>query len=63
MGNSTKPRFGAIAAGALCAFGAAYVLLEDVRHTGTVTTDHILAVIVLVGTIAAGVMAASMLKI
>jgi hypothetical protein len=62
MGNSTKPRFGAIGAGALCALGAAAVLVEDVRHTHTVTLDHLLAVIVLVGTIAAGVMAVGMLK-
>lgn len=62
MGNSTKPRYGAIAAGALCALGAACVLVEDVRHTHTVTLDHLLAVIVLVGTISAGVMTVSMLK-
>lgn len=62
MGNYTKPRFGAIAAGTLCALGAAAVLVEDVRHTHTVTLDHLLAVIVLVGTIAAGVMAVGMLK-
>jgi hypothetical protein len=62
MGNYTKPRFGAIAAGTLCALGAAAVLVEDVRHTQTVTLDHLLAVIVLVGTIAAGVMAVGMLR-
>lgn len=42
MGNTTKPRFGAIATGALCALGAAAVLVEDVRHTHTVTLDHLL---------------------
>lgn len=62
MGNTTKPRYGAIAAGALCALGAAFVIVEDVRHTHTVTLDHLLAVIVLVGTISAGVMSVSMLK-
>lgn len=62
MGNYTKPRFGAIAAGALCALGAAAVLLEDVRHTHTVSTDHLLSVLVLVGTITAGVMAVEFTK-
>lgn len=56
-----QPRAGAIACGALCAVGAAAILLEDIRHTHTVTLDHLLAVIVLVGTIAAGVMAVQML--
>ena len=50
----TKPRFGAIALGLLCAAGAGAILLADVRHTKTITTDHLLSIIVLVGTIAAG---------
>jgi hypothetical protein len=62
MGNSTKPRFGAIAAGTLCAVGAAAVLLEDVRHTHTITIDHLLSVLVLIGTITAGVMAVGFTK-
>lgn len=62
MGNSTKPRYGAIAAGTLCALGAAAVLLEDVRHTHTITIDHLLSVLVLVGTITAGVMAVGFTK-
>ncbi|HRN84536.1 MAG TPA: hypothetical protein PK857_06920 [Hyphomicrobium sp.] len=61
MGNTTRPRYGAIVLGALCAVGAAAVLVEDIRHTHTVTVDHLLAVLVLVGTIAAGVMAGKML--
>lgn len=48
------PRWGAIALGCLCATGAAAVLIEDVRHTGTIGLDHILAIIVLIGTISSG---------
>lgn len=62
MGHTTKPRLGAIAVGALCAVGAAGVLLADIYHTQTVTIDHALSVIVLIGTIAAGVMAVDSLK-
>lgn len=62
MGNYTKPRFGAIALGALCALGAALVLVEDIRHTHTVTVDHLLSILVLVGTITAGVMAVGFAK-
>lgn len=53
----TKPRLGAIALGLLCAAGAGAILISDVRHTGTLTTDHMLSVVLLVGTIAAGHMA------
>lgn len=52
-----KPRWGAIALGSLCALGAAAILVEDVRHTGQITVDHLLAVLVLVATIGAGHMA------
>lgn len=54
---TTRPRYGAIALGALCAVGAAGILLEDVRHTHTITVEHALAVLVLVATIGAGHMA------
>lgn len=57
-----KPRYGAMALGVLCALGAAGVLLEDIRHTHTVTLDHGLSVIVLIGTIASGVMTWQALK-
>ena len=56
------PRWGAIALGCLCATGAGAVLIEDVRHTGTLGLDHILALIVLVGTISAGHLALGELK-
>lgn len=49
----TPHRPGAIAAGLLCAAGAAAVLLEDVASHG-LTVEHGLSVVVLVGTIAAG---------
>jgi len=62
MVTYTTPRLGAIAVGALCAVGAAGVLLADIYHTQTVTIDHALSVIVLIGTIAAGVMAVDALK-
>ena len=57
MSTYHRARWGAIALGCLCAAGAGAILLQDIRHTGTVTVDHGLSVITLVGTIAAGHMA------
>lgn len=57
-----KPKWGAIAAGALCATGAGAILLEDLRHTREPTVEHLLSIIVLVGTIAAGHMAMTELR-
>ena len=54
MTTYTRPRLGAMALGALFALGAAAVLLEDIRHSGRITIDHALSLVVLVGTIAAG---------
>ena len=54
MATYIRPRFGAIALGALCALGAAGILLEDIRHSGEITIDHGLSLIVIAGTIAAG---------
>lgn len=56
MTTYTDPRHGAMALGALCSIGAAGVLLEDIRHTQTITLDHGLSVIVLICAIATGVM-------
>ena len=52
-----RARWGAIALGCLCATGAGAILLQDIRHTGSLTVDHGLSLIVLVCTIASGHMA------
>ena len=62
MTHYQTPRAGAIALGALCATGAAAILLQDIASTGKVSVDHGLSVIVLIGTIAAGHFAAGELR-
>lgn len=61
-GHPQPARWGALALGALCATGAAAILLQDIAATGKVSVDHGLSVIVLVGTIAAGHFAAGELR-
>lgn len=61
MTTYTPSGYGAIALGALCSAGTAAYLLRDIQHTG-LTLDHALAIIVLIVTIGAGVMATNALK-
>lgn len=61
MTTYTPSGYGAIALGALCFAGTAGYLLRDISHTG-ITLEHALAVIVLIVTIGAGVMAVNALR-
>jgi hypothetical protein len=45
---------GSIALGALFALGTCYVLFSDVRSPAEITVDHVMTLLVLVGTIASG---------
>lgn len=54
MTNYTRRNYPAIALGALFALGTAVVLLEDIVHGAPVTTAHMLTILAIVGTIAAG---------
>lgn len=40
--------------GGIFALGTTYVILDDVRHGAAFTTDHVMTVLVIVGTLAAG---------
>jgi hypothetical protein len=57
MGNYTRLLSGATILAVLCSAGSGGILLEDIRHTGTLTLDHFLSLVVLAGSIGAGVMA------
>lgn len=61
MTTYTPSGSGAIALGALCFAGTAAFLLRDITHTGP-TLEHGLAIIVLIVTIGAGVMAVNSLR-
>jgi hypothetical protein len=54
MHATTSRHWPAIGLGTLFAFGTAVVLLEDIVHGAPVTTAHMLTILAIVGTIAAG---------
>lgn len=61
MTTYTPSGYGAIALGALCFSGTAAFLLRDIAHTGP-TLEHGLAIIALIITIGAGVMAVNSVR-
>lgn len=62
MTTYTSPAKGAILLGSLSAIGTGLILIADAQHAGGFTLDHALSLIVLTGTIGAGVMAAGSLR-